>query len=133
MAESFVAVATWAEHDRGTVAVDSAFHHCWLLPPVAMATPTLQKDQTCGCGMVKSSILPRGCVLTRARGGENIFVMDDKEFEEREQRKDSPASYPKLPRVCDCYTAKLRATELSADVASTVLQTAWVALAAAVN
>lgn len=123
VAESFVTVATWAEHDRGTVAVDSVFHHCWLLPPLSVATPTLRKDQTCCCGSIKSSSLPPGCVVTRAGRGEPLFVM---EGDSRKQREDTKQDSPNSLSVCDCYTAKLRATELSADIASTVLQTAWV-------
>ena len=36
------------------------------------------------------------------------------------------AGSPSSPGVCDCYVAKLRAIELTGDIASTVLQTAWI-------
>ena len=47
VAESFAAVAMWLEHDRGTMAVDSTFHHCWSLPPCCsyMMVKTRQRAQ----------------------------------------------------------------------------------------
>ena len=36
---------------------------------------------------------------------------------------------PSSPGVCDCYMAKLRAIELTGDIASTIMQTAGIVFA----
>lgn len=127
VADSFVTMSTMLEHDRGTVALDSTFHHCWSLPPFSEATPTLREGQSCRCGAMTSSMLPAGCRLTRALSGESMHL----DMVGEKATKSEAASCQTFPRVCDCYSAKLRATELAGDIASTVLQTAWVATATA--
>ena len=129
VADSFVAVATLLEHDRGIVALDSTFHHCWPLPPLSEAMPTLREGQSCRCGAVTSSMLPVGCRLTRAFSGESVYL----DVVGEKVTKSEASSYQEFPRVCDCYSAKLKATELAGDIASTVLQTAWVATATAAH
>ena len=121
VAESFVTIATWLEHDKGTVAMDSTFHHCWPLPPLSETTPTSREGSTCKCGAVTSSMLPGDSLLTKVMGGDYLYLTDD---------KISETVFPlNWPRVADCYVTKLRASELAGDIASTVLRTAWVVVA----
>lgn len=117
VADSFVAMATSLEHDRGTIVSDSVFHHCWLLPPLAQTTPTLRAGQVCGCGLIASSMLPEGCRLTTLTR-ENVFTAQEI------TQSDNSINFPS---VCDFYFPKLRATELAGDVASSVLHTGWIA------
>ena len=117
VAESFIATALCLEHDRGTIAVDSAYHHCWSRPPISEATPTSTTVQSCRCGAVTSSMLP-----TDSKWREiHLAAKLEPGKEERNNDRSFP---PGIPTVCDCYTAKLRATELTGDIASTLLQTA---------
>lgn len=118
--ESFTTSAVSLEHDRGRIAIDSAYHHCWSRPPINEATPSSTEVIqlcACRCGAVTSSKLPVDCTWTEYAGSVLNFEREKKITNDR----DFP---PGIPTVCDCYVAKLRATELTGDIASTVLQTA---------
>lgn len=122
IAESFIATALCLEHDRGTIAVDSAYHHCWSCPPISETMPTSVTVQSCRCGAVTSSMLPTDCAWSKVHVAANVLNL-----ELGKERTNDRGFPPGIPAVCDCYTAKLRATELTGDIASTVLQTACIA------
>ena len=126
IAKSFIVTAMCLEHERGTIVIDSAYHHCWSRPPISEATPTLMAVQlytSCRCGAVMSSMLPADCKWTEvAELGSGLIL--EQENKEENARGSPPGTGP--PTVCDCYIAKLRATELTGDIVSTVLQTAWI-------
>ena len=117
IAESFIATALCLEHDKGTIAVDSAYHHCWSCPPISEATPTSSRAPSCRCGAVTSSMLPADCTWREIHVCGSSLGLEKEEFNDR-------GSPPSAPTVCDCYSAKLRATQLTGDIAATVLQTA---------
>lgn len=122
IAESFVAMAMCLDHHKGTIAIDSTYHHCWSRPPISEATPTSTTVQSCRCGAVTSSMLPADCTWCEVHVATNI--LNSELGKERANDRGFP---PGIPAVCDCYTAKLRATELTGDIASTILQTACTA------
>ena len=117
VAESFITTAQCLEHDRGTIAVDSAYHHCWSRPPISEATPTSLRAPSCRCGAVTSSMLPMDCTWREIHVQGSSLGLEREEFNDR-------GFPPSAPTVCDCYSAKLRATQLTGDIAATVLQTA---------
>ena len=73
-------------------------------------------------------MLPIGCRLAKVTSDGEGLVLSVVE-EKMNQREEASTPAPGFPRVCDSYSAKLRATELAGDIASTILQTAWVAIA----
>ena len=117
VAESFIATAQCLEHDRGTIAVDSTYYHYWSRPPISEATPTSSRAPSCRCGAVTSSMLPTDCTWREIHVQGSSLGLEKEEFNDR-------GSPPSAPTVCDCYSAKLRATQLTGDIAATVLQTA---------
>jgi hypothetical protein len=68
---------------------------------------------------VTSTTLPVDCTLREIHVHGNILNLE----QEKEKINDR-GSPPGVPTVCDCYSAKLRATQLTGDIAATVLQTA---------
>ena len=73
-------------------------------------------------------MLPNGSGLTLVGGaGESMALVKENVTKIKE------SCSLNFPRVCDCFLARLRATEMSGDVAATVLRTAWVAVATATH
>ena len=109
VAAAFKQVARYLEHWDGEIMMDSLYHHCWSAPPLGY-NETNSVPPSCNCGAVVKSQLPS-------------YVTWDS-FDLKEEHFKDPPSTPLS--VCDPFLAKVKAIEVTGDLASTVLQTAFV-------
>ena len=116
----------------GPVVTDLSTHHCWQFPPVDEVEGMSHDQQnsmlaikTCNCGAVALTELPHGCQWRCLKPGElvpNVLV----EAATMEQDK----GHSHCVSAVDLCFIKMKAVELSGELASNLLRIAYVLRAA---
>lgn len=137
---SFDLVARYLGRAGGLVVSDLSTHHCWQFPSVDELEGMSQDQQTsvlaikaCSCGAVALSELPHGCQWRCLHPGE---VVPSVLMEAAGRIGLSPMVEQDSRRRSHCVSAidlsfmKMKAVELSGELASSLLRIAYVLRAA---
>lgn len=129
---SFDSVARSIGKVGGPVVTDLSTHHCWQFPPVDEVEGMSHDQQNsmlaikmCNCGAVALTELPHGCQWRCLKPGElvpNVLV----EAATMEQDK----GHSHCVSAVDLCFIKMKAVELSGELASNLLRIAYVLRAA---